>query len=204
MSDEIIKNLGPLAALAGVWEGEKGHDIAPSDDRGTEENRFRERLSFVPFGPVNNHEQTLWGLKYSTIAWRLGEENSFHEEVGYWLWDPKEKQVLRSFMIPRGVTVLAGGTVEPGAKSFQLSAEAGSPTYGICSNLFLEREFKTVRYELKITIHGRDSFSYEEHSHLRMAGRKELFDHSDANTVKRVLAEEKIGARKTETVSGAV
>ena len=184
--DELLKNLGPLAALAGTWEGEKGHDIAPSDDRGTEENKFRERLSFVPFGPVNNHEQTLWGLKYQTMAWRIGEQNSFHEEVGYWLWDPREQQVLRSFMIPRGVTVLAGGKVTPDSKEFTLSAKAGSDTYGICSNLFLDREFKTVRYDLTITIHGPDSFSYSEDTQLQMRGRKDLFHHTDANTLKRV------------------
>ena len=33
MSEEIIKNLGPLAALAGKWEGDKGDDIAPDDDK---------------------------------------------------------------------------------------------------------------------------------------------------------------------------
>ena len=40
MTDEIIKNLGPLAPLAGIWEGEKGDDVAPSDDRGTETNKY--------------------------------------------------------------------------------------------------------------------------------------------------------------------
>ncbi|MBL7714297.1 MAG: FABP family protein [Bdellovibrionales bacterium] len=186
--EEIIQELGPLAALAGTWEGSKGEDVAPSDDRGTEENAFNERLTFEPFGPVNNHEQTLWGLRYQTTAWRKGEKDPFHEETGYWLWDPKEKQVLRSFMIPRGVTVLAGGTVEPKAKEFQLAADAGSDTYGICSNKFLDREFKTVRYELKVTIHGDDEFSYEEDTQLKMKGRKDLFHHTDRNRLKRVKA----------------
>lgn len=178
--------LGPLAALAGVWEGDKGDDIAPSDDRRTENNKYRERLTFVPFGPVNNHEQTLYGLKYSTMAWRLNEADSFHEEVGYWLWDAKENQVLRSFMIPRGVTVLAGGTVQPNDKSFTLSAKAGSDTYGICSNLFLDREFKTVQYDLKITIHDANTFTYEEDTQLKMKNRKEVFHHTDRNTLKKV------------------
>ena len=44
MSDEILKKLGPLAALAGVWEGEAGKDVAPDDDRGTERTDFRERM----------------------------------------------------------------------------------------------------------------------------------------------------------------
>jgi hypothetical protein len=77
MSDDLLKYLGPLAVLAGVWEGDKGDDVAPSDDRGTERNQFRERMTFEPFGPVNNHEQQLYGLRYSTVAWRLGEDAPF-------------------------------------------------------------------------------------------------------------------------------
>ncbi len=73
MSEEIIKNLGPLAPLAGVWEGEKGDDTAPDEDRaGVETNKFRERITFEPMGPVNNHEQALYGLRYTTTAWRVG------------------------------------------------------------------------------------------------------------------------------------
>ena len=184
-----MKNLpewGPLAQLAGVWEGEKGDDTAPSDDRGTEKNLFRERMEFVPIGPTLNHEQTLYGLRYATTAWRIGETAPFHEELGYWLWDAKEKQVLRCFMVPRGVTVIAGGTVEPNAKSFQLTATVGSETYGICSNRFLDKEFKTVRYELKITVHDEKSFSYEEDSQLKIKGQTEIFHHIDKNTLKKV------------------
>ncbi len=186
MTDEILKNLGPLVHLAGIWEGDKGDDTAPSDDRGTETNKFRERITFEPMGPVNNHEQVLYGLRYATTAWRLGEDSPFHEELGYWLWDAKAKQVLRCFMVPRGVTVIAGGTVEPDAKSFELAAEAGSETYGICSNRFLDKEFKTVRYELKVTIHDDQSFSYKEYPQLQIMVLKDLFHHTDQNNLKRL------------------
>lgn len=80
MPQAIIEKLGPLAPLAGIWEGDKGDDTAPADDRGTEVNKFRERMTFEPFGPVNNHEQELYGLRYRTTAWRLGAEDPFHEE----------------------------------------------------------------------------------------------------------------------------
>ncbi|MCM2278081.1 MAG: heme-binding beta-barrel domain-containing protein [Oligoflexia bacterium] len=181
-----VRALGPLAALAGVWEGARGNDLAPSDDRGTEENHFRERITFAPMDPVQNHEQTLHGLRYSTTVWRLGEDKPFHEELGYWLWDPEARTVMRCFTVPRGVACLAGGVVAEGAKEFELVAEAGSPTFGVLSNPFLEREFKTVRYELKVTIHDSASFSYEEDTQLRMPGRAEVFHHRDRNTLKRV------------------
>ena len=184
-AEEIIPLLGPLSQLAGTWEGDKGDDIAPSDDRGTENNKFKERMTFVPFGPVKNHEQILYGLRYTTTAWRLGEVDSFHEEVGYWLWDPQEKQVMRCFMIPRGVVVLAGGTAEPGAQGFEISADVGSETYGVCSNKFLDKEFKTVRYELRLKFHDKNSFSYEEDTQLKMKNRPDLFHHTDKNLLKR-------------------
>lgn len=186
MDHDLIAHLGPLAALAGVWEGQKGEDVAPSDDHGTERNQFRERMTFEPMGPVRNHEQTLYGLRYATTVWRLGEADPFHEELGYWLWDAQAKQVLRCFIVPRGVTVIAGGTVEPSAKSFSLAADVSSHTYGICSNQFLDKAFKTVRYELTVTVLDADRFRYEEDTQLQIPGQAELFHHTDRNTLSRV------------------
>jgi len=94
--------------------------------------------------------------------------------------------VLRCFLVPRGVAVLAGGPAEPGAKSFKLSADVGSATYGVLSNRFLDKEFKTVRYELSVTVHGEGSWSYEENTQLQIKGQKKLFDHIDKNTLRRV------------------
>jgi hypothetical protein len=185
--DDDIKNLGPLAALAGVWEGDKGDDKAPDDDRvSVENNLFRERMTFEPIGEVNNHEQSLYGLRYATQAWRIGADNTFHEEVGYWLWDAANKQVIRCFIVPRGNTVMAGGTAEADATSFEMIAEVGSETYGICSNKFLAEEFRTVRYEVRIDIHGDGSFSYDEDTVLQIKGQDELFHHRDSNTLRRV------------------
>ena len=187
MTDEDIRSkLGPLAALAGTWEGDKGKDVAPADDRGIEHNAYRERLTFVPFGPVDNHEQKLWGLRYSTCAWRLGETDSFHEETGYWMWDAAAEQVFRCFLVPRGIAVIAGGTVKADAKSFELEATLGSTTYGIVSNPFLDREFRTERYTLKVTLHDDGSFEYEEDTIMRMPGRDRLFHHTDRNRLRRV------------------
>lgn len=178
--------LGPLAHLAGEWEGTKGDDTAPSPERTTEKNFFRERMFFEPFGPVDNHEQKLYGLRYKTTAWRHGEEDSFHEEVGYWLWDAKAKQMMRCFMVPRGVTLIAGGKVQPQAKEFTLKAELGSKTYGILSNLFLHEEFRTVKYVLKIKCIDNNSFSYDEDTVLKMKGKKSLFHHRDKNLMSRI------------------
>ena len=178
--------LGPLAKLVGRWEGAKGDDIAPGDDRGTENNKFRELFVFNAFGPANNHEQTLYGLTYNRTAWRLGVADPFHEQIGYWLWDAEASQVMHSFMIPRGMTVLAGGNVLASSTTLNLSATLGSPTFGICSNPFLDREFKTLKYDSTITILNDSSFSYEEDTQIQIKGKPGLFHHVDKNVLKKV------------------
>jgi hypothetical protein len=183
-SPEMLAHLGPLAALAGTWEGKEGVDISPAK-AGSKETHFRERMTFEPIGPVMNGSQTLYGLRYSTMAWPLIQEQPFHEEVGYWLWDAERKQVMRCFIVPRGVVVNAGGASESDAKEFCMAAEAGSSVYGILSNPFLEEAMKTVRYELTVTIHEPWKFSYKEDTQLQIAGIPDLFHHTDQNTLKR-------------------
>ncbi len=141
MTDEDTHELGPLAALQGVWEGvSRAPMFRPDDDRTEiERNAFRERLEFEPTGLVENHEQSLYGLRYFRVAWRLGAEDPFHEQVGYWLWDAEAKQVMLSFVVPRGICVLAGGPAEPDAKSFRLEAEEGSDVFGISSGTLSQR-----------------------------------------------------------------
>ncbi len=181
---DIIKNLGPFSPLAGTWEGDKGIDIAPAKT-GPVETRFRERLILEPMGPVINGPQVLYGLRYATTAWPLGEEKAFHEETGYWLWDAKEQQAMRCFIVPRGVVVNAGGHSDLHSTSIELSAEAGSETYGILSNPFLDEAFKTVRYDLRLTLHEDGSFSYTEDTVLKIHGREALFHHTDQNRLTR-------------------
>lgn len=111
MSDEIIKNLGPLAPLAGTWESDQGTDISRIHSKETE-TKYREKAVFIPIGPVNNGPQKLYGLHCSMTAWPMDCEDAFHEELGYWLWDKENGQVLKSLMVPRGVVVNAGGCVE--------------------------------------------------------------------------------------------
>ena len=184
LSADVVGNLGPLAPLVGVWEGDEGVDVAPAAE-GPAETRYRERLTFEPVGPVVNGPQVLYGLRYATTAWPRGEEDAFHEEVGYWLWDPRDRQVMRCFMVPRAVLVNAGATVAPDARRFTLSAEVGSETYGILSNRFLDEAFKTIRYEVEVTLHEDGSFSYAEDTVLAIHGQGEPFHHTDRNRLTR-------------------
>ncbi len=185
MNHNMIQQLGPLAALAGTWAGDQGVDISWIHSRETK-TTYRERIVFEPLGPVRNGPQELYGLRYAMTAWRTGEDDAFHEELGYWLWDAGNKQVLRCFMVPRGVVINAGGDAEAGSQSFHLSAQAGSETYGILSNQFLDASHKTMQYELDVSIHADGQFSYKEDTQLWLPVKDAIFHHTDQNRLERV------------------
>lgn len=184
-------NYGPLRFYIGTWEsaGHLGKNQAPNMDRKTENTKFRQMMTFEPIGDVNNHEQKLFVLRYHTKAWEEGnDESHFHEEVGYFIWDKSARQVMKSFIVPRGIAVNAGGDADQDATEFSLTAVLGSTTYGICSNKFLDEEFQTVRYDVKFELIDEDTFSYAENSQLKIKGQGKIFDHTESNTLQRVKA----------------
>jgi len=136
---------GPLAALVGEWEGEGGLDTAYSHAEakvlGTS---YLEKCTMKAFGPVDNGDQHLYGLDYKSAMWRGDEENPFHPEVGYWLWDSATGEVMRGFVVPRGITVLAGGTAAAGATEFTMKATRGGDPYDIGESRYLAKNASTL------------------------------------------------------------
>ncbi|NYT77199.1 FABP family protein [Alcaligenaceae bacterium] len=194
-NDVNLANFGPLAGLLGVWEGNDGTDISPGmpDRMMTDtESKYRERWVFQLITPhVENHDQKLRQIVCDTNAWRgtpstagkhAGE--AFHAQRGYWVWDPATGMMLNSFAVPRGIVINAGGTVKPDATSFELVAEAGSETFGICQNPFLIENFKVVRYILKLTLNGDGTMDYHQDTQLQVKGRG-LHHHTDTNHLTR-------------------
>jgi len=183
----VYEEWGPLGPLAGEWEGDQGLDRAYSNTRGeVVDTPFTEKLSLKPFGPVENGRQVLYGLDYKTAAWRAGEENPFHTEVGYWLWDGAAHEVLKGFVVPRGITVLAGAIVEPGDRTFTLRAAAGHHCYSIGENHYLSEQASTVTFAVTVTLHDDDTWSYHETTFLRLAATPRELDHTDSNRLRRV------------------
>jgi hypothetical protein len=181
-----LELFGPLASLVGTWQGSVGEDSAPGSGRDLQTTPFREQIAFTAMNPVGSHEQILYVLSYTRTAWRLREDDAFHEQFGYWLWDPATKQVMHSFMIPRGLTVLAGGRAESDSTTLRVTAAAGSSTFGICSNPFLDTEFKTVRYDATLVLNNPSSFAYEEDTQIQIKGREAVFHHIDKNSLEKV------------------
>jgi hypothetical protein len=178
---------GPLHHLVGEWQGEGGLDTAFSHSEGEVLGTpYLEKLSFKPFGPVVNGRQSLYGLDYKTAMWRGDESNPFHTEVGYWLWDGDTGEVVRGFVVPRAITVLAGGTTTADATSFTLAATAGDPQYTIGESKYLASNASTLNYTVTITINGDDTWGYDERTMLQMKEFPEPFAHMDKNTLHRV------------------
>ena len=177
---------GPLGALAGEWEGEGGLDTAFAHAHnqvlGTP---YLEKCSLKAFGPIVNGSQHLYGLDYKSTMWRGNEEIPFHAEVGYWLWDAATGEVLRGFVIPRGITVLAGGIAAADATEFILKASQGDAQYRICQSMYLAKNATALSYEVSISS-GDDTWSYDETTMLRLNEFDEPFAHTDHNTLHRV------------------
>jgi hypothetical protein len=178
---------GPLARLAGVWEGDQGEDVAYSNEKGEIAlTPYREHTELKPFGPVENGSQILYGLDYRMAAWRGTEENPFHTEVGYWLWDATDGQVMRCFLIPRGSALIAGASVAADATTYTMASDIGSETYGILSNNFLAAQARTVHYEVAIDLSEDGRFAYEEVSLIEHGKLNEHLSHTDRNTLLRI------------------
>jgi hypothetical protein len=179
-----IANLGPLAPMAGVWEGH-GKDEHPAVF-GVERNDFFEHYELQPIDRQTNGPQLFYGLRYHTHIVKRGEVETFHDQVGYWLWEPGGGAVTLTLGIPRGQVLLASGPADVDSSDFELRAEVGSEVHGILSNPFLDQSFRTVSYRIRVTLHENGRWSYEEEGVLKIPGVADLFHHVDRNTLTRV------------------
>lgn len=182
---DTLNNLGPLRAMAGIWEGQRGLDINPKED-GPERQVFDERIELQPIDPQTNGPQLLYGLRYHTRVVKPGEVETYHDQVGYWLWEPATNTVIQTLTIPRGQAVMAGGNADANAKQFELVATRDSKIFGIISAPFLEHAFKTVEFRIKVTINADGTWSYEEDTVMMIRGQSEPFHHIDRNTLTKI------------------
>tara|TARA_A100001391_G_scaffold48774_4_gene29031 strand:- start:17094 stop:17738 length:645 start_codon:yes stop_codon:yes gene_type:complete len=182
---DTFANLGPLRRLAGIWEGKTGRDTNPKAD-GPEHRDFVERSEFQPIDPQANGPQLLYGLRYHIHINAPDEENTFHDQIGYWLWEPATGLIMQTLAIPRGQIALARGQVENDGKRIVVEAKRGQTDYGICSTTFLEQAFRTDSYRLEIDFHDDGSWSYSEDTILMVHGQSEPFVHRDSGQMTKI------------------
>jgi len=182
--DEDI-DYGPLTCLIGIWKGDSGEDIAPEPD-GDENNPYYETLTFEAAGDVTNaEEQVLAVVRYHQVVSRRSTGKVFHDQVGYWLWNPVSGEIVQTLTIPRAVTLLAGGSaVSEGNRTiFRVRAVEDDPDWGIVQSPFMQEKARTTEFRHELTVEG-DSLSYEETTVLDIYGRKGYL-HTDRNTLHR-------------------
>lgn len=184
---DTLKNLGPLRPLAGIWQGTRGLDVKPKAD-GARKQAYVERIELQPIDPVANGPQLFYGLRYLMLVTKPEQTKTYHEQVGYWLWEPATGTVIQTLSIPRGQTAMAAGKASADATHFELVATEGLQTYGICSNPFLAHAFRTVEYRIAVTVNPGGSWSYDQDTVLMIQGQTEPFHHRDRNTLTRIGA----------------
>jgi hypothetical protein len=182
---DTLANLGPLRALAGIWQGTRGLDVKPKAE-GPKKQAYVERIELQPIDPQTNGPQLLYGLRYHTHVTKPEQVKTYHDQVGYWLWEPATGTIIHTLSIPRGQTAMAAGSAAADARHFELVATQGLSTWGICSAPFLEHAFKTTEFRITVTAYDDGSWGYEEDTVLQIRGRDEPFHHTDRNRLTRI------------------
>ncbi len=182
---DTLKNLGPLRGMAGIWQGLRGLDVKPKA-QGPKKQAYLERIELQPIDPQTNGPQLLYGLRYHTHITKPDQVKTYHEQVGYWLWEPAAETVLHTLTIPRAQVVMAAGRASAQAQSFEVAATRESENFGIRSTPFLDFAFRTVEFRIKVSYHADGTWSYEEDTVLMIRGQDEPFHHTDRNTLTRI------------------
>jgi hypothetical protein len=180
-----LRNLGPLAGMAGIWTGQRGLDVKPKAE-GPKKQAYTERYELQPIDPQTNGPQLFYGLRYHQHVVKPEQVKTYHDQVGYWLWEPATGTVIQTLSIPRAQVAMAAGKADRNATSFELVATRGQETYGICSTPFLEYAFRTVEFSIKVTINPDGTWSYDEDTVLLIKGQPEPFHHTDRSTLTKI------------------
>ncbi|MBL7005082.1 MAG: FABP family protein [Gammaproteobacteria bacterium] len=178
---------GPLAQLIGKWVGNKGMDNAPDAHANPDKTGFTDELIFTASGPAENaEEQNLVSVRYHHVVRKLEDGHIFHDQIGHWIYEKSSNMIMHSLTIPRGVCLLAGGEYqeENSASIFNVSATAGSDTFGISQSPFMLKKAKTKAFNMNLVVKGNE-LNYKEVTSLHIYGKD--FEHSDESTLTRVI-----------------
>lgn len=176
---------GPLAVLVGTWRGDKGMDKSP-EPVGEEKSPFYETIVFKAAGDVSNAEkQCLSIVRYHQVVQRKSNDEVFHDQIGYWLWDKDTGVIMQSFTIPRGLALVAGGTATvkaPDAVVLQVKAALNDADWAITQSPFMRDNASTKAFTHRVTVHG-DTMVYAESMLLGIYDRE--YNHTDTNELHR-------------------
>ena len=81
----------PTSGRLTAWRASGRARAAPTSTRSPRApsaNAFVEHYELQPIDPQTNGPQLFYGLRYHTHIVKPGEVETFHDQVGYWLWEP--------------------------------------------------------------------------------------------------------------------
>jgi len=185
LDPDTLAQLGPLRRMAGLWRGEKGVDVKPKA-QGPKTQVYVEHYELQPIDPQTNGPQVLYGLRYHTFIHKPGLSKTYHDQVGYWLWEPATGTVMHTLAIPRGQVAMASGHAGPDADRFELVSTRGSLANGIVSNPFIEHAFTTLEWRIEVAFNADGTWSYHQDTVMQIQGLAEPFHHTDRNTLTKV------------------
>jgi hypothetical protein len=119
---DTLKNLDPLAPLAGAWEGRLGLDVHLAGED-SKDDALSERYELQPVDPQLNGPQLLYGLRYRTHVPRPNRPATCHDQVGYWLREPATGMIIQTHTIPRGLVAMAIGHAAADARAEMTAVE---------------------------------------------------------------------------------
>ena len=184
-SVDTLSKLGPLTGMAGIWEGQRGLDVKPKAD-GPRKQAYVERIELQPIDPQTNGPQLFYGLRYHTHITKPDQVKTYHDQVGYWLWEPAANNIIHTLSLPRGMITMAVGKTNASAREFELIAKEGDLNAGISSNPFLNYAFRTVEFRIQVKINDDGTWSYEQDTVMKIKDQAELFHHVDNNTLYKI------------------
>ena len=183
MTIENRVDYGPLRNFIGTWIGHKGKDLSPEPD-GTEVNLYTEKMVFTEAFELDNaEEQPLSAVHYTLQVNRIEGGKVIHQETGYWLWEQGTNNVIHSLTIPRGMSVLAGGTFEDKGDDkieFTVGASIGESDWKIIQSPFMHKKAQMKKMDQTFTL-SEKTLTYSQSMMLDIYGRE--FDHTDENTL---------------------
>jgi hypothetical protein len=176
---------GPLAALVGTWKTAPsgGVDVAPGQTGSTvgkggkAVSPFYETITFTPAGDAtNNSVQQLTAVFYHQMVFRKSNNNQFHDQIGYLIYDKMNHRVYDSYCIPRAVCVVAEGL---SGSTMTLT----SKSQGVAQTQYMVNNDSTKAFKITYDLSG-NTMKFKQETELHVYGKP--FVHTDEDTLTKV------------------
>ena len=177
MAVHALANLGRCAPWRAWWRSERRLDVKPRP-KGRRSEPTSERIELQPVDPQTNGPQLLYGLRYHAICQAGPGEDLPRPGQLLAVGGRHRHRMIHALTIPRGQRPRwPQARRRPMRKSFELVAQEGLQTWGICSAPFLQYAFRAVEVPHQGDGQRRRQLGLQEDTVLMIRGRAEPFHH---------------------------